>query len=58
MPFDSLHAPPEWRSPRPAPDAEPPLSRRDRVVAGILAAVLLAITLANCHALLRLCHVG
>ena len=55
MPFDSLHAPPEWKPSR--PDAEPPLSRRDRLVAAALATVLLLITLANCHALLSYCSV-
>ncbi len=55
MPFDSLHAPPEWKPPK--LETEPPLSRRDRLVAAALAAVLLVITLANCHALLSYCLV-
>ena len=55
MPFDSLHAPPEWKPSE--PDAEPPLSGRDRLVAIALAAMLLVITLANCHALLSYCRV-
>ena len=56
MPFDSLDAPPEWR-PKPAAEPEPPLSRRDLLVAAALASVLGTITLANCHALLSYCHV-
>ena len=54
MPFDSLHAPPEWMPPRPEP--ERPWSIRDRAFAIGIGTVLAVITLANCRMLLGVWH--
>jgi hypothetical protein len=56
MPFDSLHAPPEWGPPRRHDEPERALTTRDRIVAGLLALVLAAVTLANLRMLLGYWH--
>lgn len=56
MPFDSLHVPPEWMPPRREVERDRPLSIRDRLVAAMLGAALLFITLANCRLVLGLWH--
>lgn len=56
MPFDSLHAPPEWVPPRRDAERDRPLSRTDRLVAAILGAALFVITVANCKVVLGLWH--
>lgn len=55
MPFDSLQVPPEWPPHRPA-SPERPLSRRDKTVAVVIAALLAVMTLAHCRMLLDFWH--
>ena len=56
MPFDSLHAPPEWQSPRRHEEPDRPLTRRDWVVIVLMASVLAVITLFNCRMLVGYWH--
>ena len=52
MPFDSLHAPPEWREPKRREEPEQALTRRDRIVIASMAIGLGTITLFHCLLLL------
>lgn len=58
MPFDDVGAPPEWRPRGPDPEPDQKLSRRDLVVAALIALPLALIALANMKAMVGFMYGG